>query len=203
MGAARATATHRNVYRQPLVPGRGQRLQHFLQGRLHRCGALRQAKLLVAVVALKARGGALFPLRCQRIAHYTRGIDLLVQQACSGKAVVHAVHRDAIDRGARSGQGGFHLGLRQGGVGALVVQPFQRPGGPGGAHARRQSPGQGLVTRGGDRRRHGGLQRLCWRHLTQMGCIMHNPLTTSPFARCSYHYPRQDVSFGNRLFCSP
>ncbi len=118
MGATRATATHGNVYRQPLVPGRGQRLQHFLQGRLHRCGALRQAKLLVAVVALKARGGALFPLRCQRIAHHTRGIDLLVQQACSGKTVKHAVHRDAIDRGARSGQGGFHLGLRQGGVGA-------------------------------------------------------------------------------------
>ena len=49
MGTARATATHRNVYRQPLVPGRGQRLQHFLQGRLHWRCALRQAELAVAL----------------------------------------------------------------------------------------------------------------------------------------------------------
>ena len=59
---------HRNVYRQALMPGRGQRLQHLLEGRLHLGRTLGQAELAVAVVALKARRRAIATLRRQHIA---------------------------------------------------------------------------------------------------------------------------------------
>ena len=93
------------------------------------------------------RGRRPLPLRCQRIAHHTRGIDLLVQQACSGKTVEHAVHRDAVDQGRpqRPGRLPPRPPTRRRGGARGTTAPA--PGWPGGAHARRQSPGQGLVTR--------------------------------------------------------
>ncbi|MNV66272.1 hypothetical protein D3C71_1590180 [compost metagenome] len=94
----------------------------------------------MAVVAFKSRGGALFPLGCQCIPGHAGGIDLFVQQACSGEAVEQAVDGDFVDGGACCGEGGLYFGFRKRSIRPGLVQRRQRPRGAGGAHARGERP---------------------------------------------------------------